>query len=155
MTITISYAQFGFRECHLTSHAIIIDKITNNLDASCTTVGLFLDLSKVFDTVNHNILLSKLDYYGIRGTALEWFRSYLSNRQQFVSVSGIQSQSSTISCGVPQGSILGPLLFSIYINDFDKSSDLFSFILFADDSNLFYSNPDVLYEDVNLELQKI
>ena len=108
------------------------------------------------DTVNHDIFLCKLEFYGIRGIALEWFRSYLSNRQQCVRINDYQSSFSIVSCGVPQWSILGPLLLSIYINDFSKSSDLFSFILFADDSNLFYSHADVntLFGTVNAELKK-
>ena len=155
----LSDSQFGFREKHSTSHAILqlLDKISNSIDDSSHTLGIFLDLSKAFDTVNHKILLSKLAHYGIRGIALEWFRSYLTKRHQFVSINGCVSSLAEISHGVPQGSILGPLLFSIYINDFDKSSNLLSFILFADDSNLFYthSNLNVLFDTVNSELNNI
>ena len=155
---TLSNNQYGFRANHSTTHAIIqiINKKSTDLDNFSSTTGIFLDLSKAFDTVDHDILLSKLEYYGIRGVALEWFRSYLSNRQQFVSINGTQSLPCNICCGVPQGSILGPLLFSLYINDFDQSSDILSFILFADDSNLFYSHHDinVLFDTVNQEMEK-
>ena len=131
--------QFGFRENHSTTHALLtlIDKVTHALDTFSHTIGIFLDFSKAFDTINHQILLAKLAHYGIRGKALEWFTSYLSNRSQFVHVNGFNSQKKTITCGVPQGSLLGPLLFIIYINDFHRSSEKLSFILFADDSKFF------------------
>ena len=151
--------QFGFRENHSTTHALLtlIDKVTHALDTFSHTIGIFLDFSKAFDTINHEILLAKLSHYGIRGKALEWFTSYLSNRSQFVHVNGFNSQKKTITCGVPQGSLLGPLLFVIYINDFHRSSEKLSFILFADDSNLFFSHPDpnILARTVNEELKKV
>ena len=135
----LSNSQFGFREKHTTSHAILhfINNVANALDNHSHTIGIFLDYSKAFDTIDHDILLSKLSYYGVRGKALDWFRSYLSNRQQFVSLDGTISSSKPVTCGVPQGSLLGPLLFIIYINDFQNSSTKLSFILFADDSNFF------------------
>ena len=152
--------QFGFRENHGTTHALLsfVEKVTHALDTFSHTIGIFLDFSKAFDTINHKILLAKLSQYGIRGKALEWFTSYLSkNRSQYVHANGVDSQIKTIDCGVPQGSLLGPLLFIIYINDFHRSSDNLSFILFADDSNLFYSHPDpnVLLRTVNCELKKV
>ena len=101
-------------------------------------IGIFLDFSKAFDTINHNILLYKLSHYGIRGKALEWFRNYLNNRKQYVSLNQNNSSLKEIENGVPQGSLLGPLLFIVYINDFSRSSDTLSFILFADDSNVFF-----------------
>ena len=152
-----SNVQFGFRENHSTTHALLtfVEKVTHALDTFSHTIGIFLDFSKAFDTINHEILLAKLSHYGIHGKALEWFTSYLSNRSQYVHVNGVDSQMKTIDCGVPQGSLLGPLLFIIYINDFHRSSDNLSFILFADDSNLFYSHPDpnVLLRTVNCELK--
>ena len=150
-------SQFGFREKHNTTHAILtlIDKIAQASDQHCHTLGVFLDFSKAFDTINHDILLYKLSYYGIRGKALEWFRSYLQNRKQFVTVQNKDSSTHDINCGVPQGSLLGPLLFIIYINDFHKSSPRLSFLHFADDSSIFFShrNPNYLVDTLNNEFK--
>ena len=144
---------------HSTTHALLmfINKVAQSIDDCSHTIGIFLDFSKAFDTIGHEVLLFKLSHYGIRGKALEWFRSYLSDRKQFVFLDGHTSELRNINCGVPQGSLLGPLLFIIYINDFYRSSDIASFILFADDTNLFFShsNPNTLVEIVNSELEKI
>ena len=154
-----SHFQFGFRENHSTSHAILsfMKTVTTSIDKGLHTVGIFLDFSKAFDTINHEILLHKLSHYGIRGKALEWFRSYLTDRTQFVSVNNCNSSTLPITCGVPQGSLLGPLLFITYINDIQKSSNLLSFILFADDSNIFFSheNANQLLRTVNSELKNV
>ena len=99
-------------------------------------------MSKAFDTVDHNILISKLEHYGVRGTSLRGFESYLSNRKQYVEFNGVSSESCEIKCGVPQGSILGPLLFLLYINDLCNVSKVVDFILFADDTNIFFSHKD-------------
>lgn len=151
--------QFGFREKHTTTHAILhfINKVSYAMDNHMHTLGIFLDYSKAFDTVDHKILLCKLSHYGVRGAALDWFRSYLADRQQFVSINGFDSELQNVSCGVPQGSLLGPLLFILYINDFQYSSDVLSFILFADDSSIFFSHKDaqVLVQTVNSELRNI
>ena len=108
--------QFGFRKIHSTQHAIItlVDRITSSLDSGDLVIGVFLDLKKAFDTVDHHILIKKLFSYGIRGNTLKWFQSYLTDRSQFVTYDGIESKVLPIQYGVPQGSILGPLLFIIY-----------------------------------------
>ena len=120
-------------------------------------IGVFLDFSKAFDTVNHHILLQKLYRYGIRGSANDWFTSYLSNRKQYVSYKNIPSSYKKITCGVPQGSILGPLLFLLYINDIINVSKLLFAILFADDTNVFLNGNDIdnLICTLNRELDKL
>ena len=137
--------QYGFRKNHSTSLALInlYDKISTGFDANEHTVGVFLDLSKAFDTVDHEILISKLEHYGIRGLALDWIKNYLFNRMQYVQYNGICSLFNRIKCSVPQGSILCPLLFLIYINDIYNATDIGEFILFADDTNLFYSHDNL------------
>ena len=111
----LTNSHFGFRKKHYTTHAVLdfLNKISNSKENSEHTLGIFLDLSKAFDTVDHGILLYKLSYHGIRGVSLEWFRSYLTDTSQYVSIGGSNSSSMTLSCGVHQGSILGPLLFLI------------------------------------------
>ena len=118
--------KFGFRKNHSTSLSLIhlINKISSAIDKRESTVGVFLDLSKAFDTLDHQILFTKLEHYGIRGTALQWIKSYFSCRQQFVQFNQACSPMETIKCGVPQGSILGPLLFILYINDLPNASKL-------------------------------
>ena len=151
--------QYGFRKNHSTYMSLIdiYDKISMAIDKSEFSIGIFIDLSKAFDTLNHSILLKKLEHYGIRGIALKWFNSYLSNRKQCVTLNGVTSSLKLITHGVPQGSILGPLLFILYINDIVNCSDLLLFILFADDTNLFCSSDDIwkLMHIVNSELANI
>ena len=120
-------------------------------------IGIFLDLSKAFDTIDHHILIHKLSNYGIRGIILSWFKHYLSNRKQFVTFRSKNSSRTHVTCGVPQGSILGPLLFLVYMNDITKSSNLLNFILFADDTNIFHSHKyiNTLVETLNNELKRV
>ena len=118
--------QYGFRKDHSTAMALLdlVEEITNAIDSKKTTVGIFIDLKKPFDTVNHDILLQKLRIYGIRGQAISWLQSYLTNRKQYVHFNGSDSDMLKVLCGVPQGSILGPILFLIYINDICNVSHL-------------------------------
>ena len=133
------------------------DRVSAAADNNEFSMGVFIDLSKAFDTLNHDILLKKLEYYGVRGIALDWFKSYLSNRKQCVSLGGVISSLKSVTHGVPQGSILGPLLFILYINDIINCSKYFIFILFADDTNLFYSCKNIfqLFDIANSELAKL
>ena len=151
--------QFGFRKDHSTYMALIIliDKITAALDRGDFTVSVLIDFRKAFDTVDHDILLDKLYHYGIRGVAFEWIKSYLSDRQQQVSYNGSTSSYKTMNCGVPQGSILGPLLFIIYINDLSNVSNILTSVLFADDTTLIASdcNLTTLIHRFNTELVNI
>ena len=152
---TLTQSQYGFREKHSPQHAVIdiVDIIQNNMDQKLFTCGIILDLKKAFDTVNHSILLKKLNHYGIRGIVNDWFSSYLHGRSQVTEIDSNSSTISKISCGVPQG----PLLFLIYINDFHNSSVKFSFYLFPDDTNLLNADKNLksLGETVNNELVKV
>ena len=145
--------QFGFRENYSTSMALmtIIDKITEALEKGEYAIGIFLDFSKAFDTVDHEILLGKLEKYGIRGIAYDWFESYLKKREQFVTYNSIKSSKLKVKCGVPQGSILGPLLFLIRINDLTTVSNASTPFMFADDTSLLYTGKciDDLVDKIN------
>ena len=151
--------QYGFRKQHSTALALIhlYDKLSTAIDNKEYTMGVFIDLSKAFDTVNHDILLAKLKHYGIRGISLKWFESYLSGRMQYVNFNGYSSCYKQVKCGVPQGSILGPLLFLIYINDLCNVSNALDLLLFADDTSIFFSNKNLesLSFTVNNELNKL
>ena len=130
--------QFGFRQQCSTSHALIniTENIRKALDDGNIGCGLFIDLEKVFDTVDHQILLAKLNHYGIRGISNDWFKSSLTNRNQYVSINGFDSGLTAINCGVPQGSVLGCLLFLLYINDLNQAIKFCKVHHFADDTNL-------------------
>ena len=149
--------QYGFRSKHSTNHALIsiTDDARSALDNRQISCGVFIDLQKAFDTVSHDILLHKLDYYGIRGITNDWFKSYLSNRQQYVSINGKESDKVHMKYGVPQGSVLGPLLFLIYINDLHKAIKYSTVRHFADDTNLLINNasPKQLQKRLNLDLR--
>ena len=140
--------QFGFRKKHSTVQAVIeiVDSLIQELDNGNTVAGLYLDLSKAFDCVDHDILLYKLEHYGVRGLPLKWLRCYLTERTQYTAVNGVESSSSPIKYGVPQGSVLGPLLFLVYVNDISAATPQHKLRLFADDSNVFITtkNPATL-----------
>ena len=137
--------QFGFHKKYSTALSLIhlIHKTATAIDRSEYTVGIFLDLSKAFDTLDHQILLSKLEHYGIRGPALSWLKSYLSNCMQFVQYRETCSIRRPLSWGVPHTSILGPLLFVLYINGLPCATHLAKTMLFVDDTSVFYSKPDL------------
>ena len=132
--------QFGFRQNFSSAHVLInlIQNIRKALDEGYIGCGISVDLQKVFDTVDHEILLASLNHYSVCGVSNNWFRSYLSNRQQYVSMNGYDSGLTKRNCGVPQGSVLGPLPFLLYINDLNQVIKFCKFHHFADDTNLLY-----------------
>ena len=134
-----------------------MEKLKSSVDHPKITCGIFLDFSKAFDSINHHILLEKLYKYGIRGLPRAWFSSYITNRKQYVKVGNTGSSLKTVTCGVPQGSTLGSLLFLSYINDLPRSSKKLTFRIFADETNMFYSSkdPEQLQSVINEELGKV
>lgn len=148
--------QFGFRPKYSTDLAIhhLCQNMYNAIDGKKYQLTVFCDLSKAFDTISHPILLRKLLVYGIRGPAHHWFESYLSFRKQCTVINNVSSPLKSLSYGVPQGSVLGPILFLLYINDITRSSSLLNFLLFADDTSIFVQGGDLkdLENTVNVEL---
>ena len=130
--------QFGFRNHHSTNHALIsiTEKIRKALGEGKFASGLFLDFQKAFDTVNHKILISKLEHYGIRGLPLHLFQNYLEKRTQFIEINKKSSDVLPINHGVPQGSVLDPILLLIYINDINGIVNFLKIHHFADDTNI-------------------
>ena len=151
--------QFGFRPKHSTTLSLIevMDEIYKNLDNGYMSVGIFLDLQKAFDSVDHGILLDKLYHYGFRGLAHDWIGSYLQDRKQYVSLNGINSETENIVYGVPQGSVLGPLLFLIDVNDISNINPKLKIKLFADDTNMFLYNKNIytLINDANKAMHDV
>ena len=153
--------QYGFRKHHSTEYAAlhIVDYVYYKLDLKKIPINLYLDLSKAFDSLLHEILLKKLQHYGICGAAINLMASYLKNRKQFVQFEGYKSDMKAICNGVPQGSILGPLLFLVYINDFPNASKVFNFLMYADDTTLYCCLEDIKSDNkeqvLNNELQRV
>jgi len=150
--------QFGFRKSHSTLHPLVhfLNNVAESKNKNKHTLAIFCDLRKAFDCVDHKILLKKLQNLGVQGIELEWFRNYLSNRKQFVTLNGENSTLLSILLGVPQGSILGPLLFLIYINDLPDCNKLKN-SLFADDTMLLdsHDDPHLLIQNVNKEFHQV
>ena len=152
-------SQYGFRPGHSTINATteFLWNTLQSIENNHKTLSVFLDLSKAFDTIDHSILLQKLEHYGIRGLALDWFRSYISDRKQFVSYNNKDSDIMNMNCGVPQGSVLGPLLFIIYTNDVPHCLAHNKAIIFADDTTLFSSGNCVqeLFNNMKTDLLEL
>ena len=153
--------QYGFRKYHSTEYAALhlLDYLNSEVDARRIPLNVYLDLSKAFDFLSHSILLDKLKHYGVEGVAHDLLKNYLENRKQFVQLNDHSSELKYVLNGVPQGSILGPLLFLIYINDIPNSSNVFNFLLYADDTTLFCNLEDIDsdYKEftLNQELQHV
>ena len=155
--------QYGFRKNSSTELAglELLDRLLIQLDSRKIPINFYIDLSKAFDSLRHDILLQKLSYYGITNKAKLLLESYLKNRKQFVQIGDVRSTMKQVLTGVPQGSIIGPLLFNIFINDIVKACDKFAFILYADDTTLnstldcFGKNTDEIENSITYELQNV
>jgi len=152
-------SQYGFRSGISTSMALIelVDRLTNCIENKKYAVGIFIDLKKAFDTVDHEIMLTKIERYGIRGVAYNWIKNYLDNRSQFVQMGNHRTVSLSISCGVPQGSVLGPKLFILYLNYIFKVSNVLKFTVFVDDTNVLCcgDNLQQMMEMATFEMEKL
>ena len=157
----LNTSQHGFRTLHSTESAAyeFIDVVNSFLDSGLIPVSVHLDLSKAFDTLDHSILLKKLQFYGVAASSLQWFRTYLGQREQFILFDGLKSSVLNLTTGVPQGSVLGPLLFLVYINDISLSSHMSHTILYADDTTLVFptspSNIESCFQTINREISKV
>ena len=151
--------QLGFQEDPSTKHVImqLVDQINCSFEKNLYTLGILIDLSKAFDTVDHKILIIILENYGVKETNLQWFKSYLDNPKQFIAYKNFLTCYIKISCCVPQDSVLGSLVCLVYVNDLNKTSDVLNPIMFADYTNLFNSHQNIktIYRTVNCELEKI
>ena len=145
----------AFAKYHSTEHAAVelVDRITQLLEQKKTPFNVYIDLSKAFDTLNHDILLSKLEFYGVHRSSISLIESYLCNRKQFCDYNNVTSDKLNIHTGVPQGSTLRPLFFSIYINDIINCTDRFQFLMYADDTTL-TSTLENLY-DIPIDIENI
>ena len=134
-----------------------VENIATAIDEKQLSIGVFIDLRKAFDTIDHSLLLQKMERYGIRGVTNDWLKSYLNNRLQYVDINNTASQLRRVTCGVPQGSVLGPKLFILYLNDIFTVSNILKFVTFADDTNLLCSGKDLkdLLTTVEKELIKL
>ena len=150
-------SQYGFRKKFSTAAAELVKHTLTALDNYEYSISVFLDPSKAFDNINYEILFNKLEHYGIRGHALSWIKSYLSERSQVVYYNGTYSEESQYDYGVPQGSIVGPLLFLVYVNDMPNALKICKAIIFADDTTLSASSKDckMLQRHVNTELNAL
>ena len=151
--------QYGFRPNWSTIDAVtdLTSDVLSSLDRNDMCLSVYLDLAKAFDTINHKILLNKLEYYGIRGRTLEWLRSYLDRRMQYVCYNGLKSETKPVEYGVPQGSVLGPLLFILYANDIPQCMSYCRTIIFADDTTVYQvgKDPHTMYRQVNFDLKTL
>ena len=152
--------QIGFRQKYSRLRVLfsLTECIRKNVDEGNIDYGIFVDLQKAFDTVEHDILSSKLEHYGVLGLANEWFKPYLSNRKQYVSINGYDANLADVKFGVPQGSVLGPLLSLIYFNDLNQSLKFCRVHHFADDTNLLHFSKSVnrlnKYDNLDLKMKK-
>ena len=141
------------------THAIstLVDYVINSLENNVIPCSIFLDTSKAFDTIDHKIQLNKLYMYGICGITLNWFKNYLSEHYQYISINNCSSSLQNIKCGVSQGSILGPILYLLHINDLLNASNILRFLLYADDTNILYKNldPQSITDTMNKEIPKV